>query len=184
METSTLKFYTLDWICQYKLETDLSVHIWWNFASLNSTQECFKASWNSHKPVHLKAKSSELGTDTPDNEGWLYCLKKGQTRIAKLPYFDWTGYVFIIFVCPFIHVNCCQIHRLYGSDACHCLFYDWKILYHVNYWWHWMKQSFVSVYSVLSFNSFQCLVHIYLDFFVEAVVHSCLVQGTETISYI
>ncbi|XP_008232609.1 PREDICTED: methionine aminopeptidase 1A [Prunus mume] len=55
------------------------------------TQDCFKASWSSHKSVHLKAKPSEPGTGTPDNQGWLYCLKKGQARTPKLPYFDWTG---------------------------------------------------------------------------------------------
>ncbi|XP_050154283.1 methionine aminopeptidase 1A-like [Malus sylvestris] len=55
------------------------------------TQDCFKASWNSHKSVHLKAKSSEAGSGTPEEEGWLYCLRKGQARTAKLPYFDWTG---------------------------------------------------------------------------------------------
>ncbi|KAJ0111902.1 hypothetical protein Patl1_00237 [Pistacia atlantica] len=59
------------------------------------TQDCFKASWSSHKSVHLKAKL--LGTGTPGgsdgaNEGWLYCLKKGQGRTPKLPHFDWTGY--------------------------------------------------------------------------------------------
>ncbi|XP_031269636.1 methionine aminopeptidase 1A-like [Pistacia vera] len=58
------------------------------------TQDCFKASWSSHKSVHLKAKL--LGTGTPGgsdgaNEGWLYCLKKGQGRTPKLPHFDWTG---------------------------------------------------------------------------------------------
>lgn len=66
---------------------------------LISTQDCFKASWSSHKTVHLKAKLSSLGTGTPHeqnsdllNEGWLYCLKKGQARTPKLPHFDWTGY--------------------------------------------------------------------------------------------
>ncbi|XP_050282088.1 methionine aminopeptidase 1A-like isoform X1 [Quercus robur] len=62
------------------------------------TQDCFKASWSSHKAVHLKAKLSSLGTGTPHeqnsdllNEDWLYCLKKGQARTPKLPHFDWTG---------------------------------------------------------------------------------------------
>lgn len=66
---------------------------------LNSTQDCFKASWSSHKSVHLKAKLSSLGTGTPLeqnsgllDEGWQYCLKKGQARTPKLPHFDWTGY--------------------------------------------------------------------------------------------
>ncbi|KAF8364646.1 hypothetical protein HHK36_033382 [Tetracentron sinense] len=64
----------------------------------SSTQDCFKASWSSHKSVHLKEKSSTLREGTADeqissllDEGWLYCLKKGQTRTSKLPHFDWTG---------------------------------------------------------------------------------------------
>uniref|UniRef100_A0A2N9IIV1 Methionine aminopeptidase n=1 Tax=Fagus sylvatica TaxID=28930 RepID=A0A2N9IIV1_FAGSY len=64
------------------------------------TQDCFKASWSSHKSVHLTAKLSSLGTGTPReqnsdllNEGWLYCLKKGQARTPKLPHFDWTGHL-------------------------------------------------------------------------------------------
>ncbi|CAA6673583.1 unnamed protein product [Spirodela intermedia] len=45
------------------------------------TQDCFKKSWNSHKSVHLKAKSN-----TPaEHEGWLYCLRKGQKRSPSLP---------------------------------------------------------------------------------------------------
>ncbi|EXB76238.1 Methionine aminopeptidase 1A [Morus notabilis] len=62
------------------------------------TQDCFKAAWSSHKSVHLKAKLSASGAGAPGekktdgaNEGWLYCLKKGQARTSKLPYFDWTG---------------------------------------------------------------------------------------------
>lgn len=62
------------------------------------TQECFKASWSSHKTVHLKSKLSQLTASTPDeqnsaalNDDWLYCLKKGQARTSKLPNFDWTG---------------------------------------------------------------------------------------------
>ncbi|KAE8038714.1 hypothetical protein FH972_011193 [Carpinus fangiana] len=62
------------------------------------TQDCFKASWRSHKSVHLKEKQSSIVTGTPReqnsdllDEGWLYCLKKGQARTPKLPYFDWTG---------------------------------------------------------------------------------------------
>lgn len=65
---------------------------------LNSTQDCFKASWSTHKSVHLKAKLSLIGTGTSGeqnsdlvSEGWLYCLKKGQARTPKLPHFDWTG---------------------------------------------------------------------------------------------
>ncbi|RAL54058.1 hypothetical protein DM860_004529 [Cuscuta australis] len=61
------------------------------------TQDCFKASWTSHKVVHLKAKLSSLSTDTSGEnngssaDGWLYCLRKGQSRTPKLPHFDWTG---------------------------------------------------------------------------------------------
>ncbi|KAM7508769.1 hypothetical protein LguiA_019222 [Lonicera macranthoides] len=54
------------------------------------TQDCFKASWSSHKSVHLKAKLSSLDSSTASDD-WLYCLRKGQTRSAKLPHFDWTG---------------------------------------------------------------------------------------------
>ncbi|XWS77228.1 hypothetical protein CRYUN_Cryun01aG0243600 [Craigia yunnanensis] len=62
------------------------------------TQDCFKASWSSHKAVHLKARLSSLGTDTAGDqnsdlasEGWLYCLRKGQSRTPKRPHFVWTG---------------------------------------------------------------------------------------------
>ncbi|XP_060218873.1 methionine aminopeptidase 1A [Lycium barbarum] len=62
------------------------------------TQDCFKASWSSHKSVHLKAKLSSLATEAPGeqnaaspSDGWLYCLRKGQARTPKIPYFDWTG---------------------------------------------------------------------------------------------
>ncbi|XP_059633953.1 methionine aminopeptidase 1A [Cornus florida] len=62
------------------------------------TQDCFKASWVSHKSVHLKAKLSSFGPGTPGEQNsaapdddWLYCLKKGQTRTPKHPLFDWTG---------------------------------------------------------------------------------------------
>lgn len=51
------------------------------------SQDCFRASWTSHKAVHLKAKLSSSVSD----EGWQYCLRKGQSRTQKLPYFDWTG---------------------------------------------------------------------------------------------
>ncbi|KAK4372019.1 hypothetical protein RND71_007403 [Anisodus tanguticus] len=62
------------------------------------TQDCFKASWSSHKSVHLKAKLSSLATETPGEQNaaspsddWLYCLRKGQARTPKIPHFDWTG---------------------------------------------------------------------------------------------
>ncbi|XP_028754180.1 methionine aminopeptidase 1A [Neltuma alba] len=62
------------------------------------TQDCFKSSWSSHKSVHLKAKLTSRGTGNPQQqnsdshgEEWLYCLRKGQARIPKMPHFDWTG---------------------------------------------------------------------------------------------
>lgn len=65
----------------------------------SSSQDCFKASWSSHKSVHLKAKLSSPAPENPGkqiselpNDGWLYCLRKGQARTPKLPHFDWTGY--------------------------------------------------------------------------------------------
>ncbi|XP_047174455.1 methionine aminopeptidase 1A-like [Vigna umbellata] len=61
--------------------------------SFDSSQECFKSSWSSHKSVHLKAKLSSPDTQNSGSlsEGWLYCLKSGQAWTPKLPYFDWTG---------------------------------------------------------------------------------------------
>ncbi|XP_044491724.1 methionine aminopeptidase 1A-like isoform X2 [Mangifera indica] len=58
------------------------------------TQDCFKASWSSHKSVHLKAKllgTGAAGGSDRASEGWLYCVKKGQGRTPQLPHFDWTG---------------------------------------------------------------------------------------------
>ncbi|XP_057807372.1 methionine aminopeptidase 1A-like isoform X2 [Salvia miltiorrhiza] len=62
------------------------------------SQECFKASWSSHKSVHSNAKSSSPAPENSSeqnsglrNDGWLYCLRKGQARTPKLPHFDWTG---------------------------------------------------------------------------------------------
>lgn len=69
----------------------LSVNILGNFVSFNSTQDCFKASWGSHKSAHLKAKLSAL--DQNSDKTWLYCIKRGQARTPKLPYFDWAGYI-------------------------------------------------------------------------------------------
>lgn len=54
------------------------------------TQDCFKASWSSHKSVHLKSKLANVQSEQTQ-DGWLYCLRKGQTRTSELPYFDWTG---------------------------------------------------------------------------------------------
>ncbi|GJR37127.1 methionine aminopeptidase 1A [Tanacetum coccineum] len=62
------------------------------------TQDCFKASWGTHKSVHLKAKLASVGSSKPwelnvasPSDGWLYCLRKGQSRTAQTPNFDWTG---------------------------------------------------------------------------------------------
>ncbi|GAB4844348.1 Microtubule-associated protein 1A [Ancistrocladus abbreviatus] len=62
------------------------------------SQDCFKESWSSHKSVHLKAKASSVETGVTNNknaettiDGWLYCMKKGQARVSKLPHFDWPG---------------------------------------------------------------------------------------------
>lgn len=62
------------------------------------SQDCFKSSWSTHKSVHLKEKLSALGigssaeqNSASPNDGWLYCIKKGQARTPKLPHFDWTG---------------------------------------------------------------------------------------------
>ncbi|PIA50111.1 hypothetical protein AQUCO_01300686v1, partial [Aquilegia coerulea] len=61
------------------------------------SQDCFKASWSSHKSVHLIAKLSSNGAENADdisialNEGWKYCIKKGQARTSKFPLFEWTG---------------------------------------------------------------------------------------------
>ncbi|KAL6495397.1 Microtubule-associated protein 1A [Orobanche gracilis] len=62
------------------------------------SQDCFRASWSSHKSIHLKAKLSSPTPENPGeenlglpNDGWLYCLRKGQSRTLKIPSFDWTG---------------------------------------------------------------------------------------------
>ncbi|KAH7659502.1 Peptidase M24 methionine aminopeptidase protein [Dioscorea alata] len=55
------------------------------------TQDCFKASWASHKKVHLRAKLATAAPSEQVQDGWLYCLKKGQARTSELPYFDWSG---------------------------------------------------------------------------------------------
>lgn len=72
----------------------------------NSTQECFKAAWSSHKSVHVKAQLSSVAKSLPGDQnsdlisqGWLYCVKRGQARTPKLPYFDWTGFVTKISQC-------------------------------------------------------------------------------------
>ncbi|CAI5505611.1 unnamed protein product [Closterium sp. Naga37s-1] len=70
------------------------------------SQECFKASWADHKALHKAPPAGEGagagavvagGAGEGDEvapflqQGWLYVLRKGQTRAAKMPPFDWTG---------------------------------------------------------------------------------------------
>ncbi|KAG6427989.1 hypothetical protein SASPL_112237 [Salvia splendens] len=55
---------------------------------LSSSQDCFKASWTSHKSLHSNPIS---GNSTQQDLGWFYCLREGQARTPKLPHFDWTG---------------------------------------------------------------------------------------------
>ncbi|CAI5520187.1 unnamed protein product [Closterium sp. Naga37s-1] len=72
------------------------------------SQECFKASWADHKVLHKVPPAGEgagagavavvaAGAGEGDEvapflqQGWLYVLRKGQTRAAKMPPFDWTG---------------------------------------------------------------------------------------------
>lgn len=64
-----------------------------------SSQGCFKESWNSHKAVHTalsqKQEGVTHGLQDPHADalarGWMYCLRKGQSRSSELPNFDWTG---------------------------------------------------------------------------------------------
>jgi methionyl aminopeptidase len=63
------------------------------------SQECFKESWSSHKLVHTALSRKETGESHGVQDphaaalaqGWMYCLKKGQSRSSQLPTFDWTG---------------------------------------------------------------------------------------------
>jgi len=41
--------------------------------------------------VKAKLSSPDTQNSGSPGEGWLYCLKRGQARTPKLPYFDWTG---------------------------------------------------------------------------------------------
>lgn len=65
-----------------------------------SSQDCFKVAWSSHKSVHAKlaTAASDVSSEQSD-EGWQYCLRKGQMRTSKLPYFDWTGYFSFCHIC-------------------------------------------------------------------------------------
>ncbi|XP_022897822.1 methionine aminopeptidase 1A-like [Olea europaea var. sylvestris] len=66
-------------------------------AASGSSQDCFKVSWSSHKSVHSKSISSSAPVNPGEqnaasqNDGWLYCLRKGNARSHELPHFDWTG---------------------------------------------------------------------------------------------
>ncbi|KAM3375448.1 hypothetical protein P3S68_014162 [Capsicum galapagoense] len=64
----------------------------------NIQQDCFKASWSSHKSIHLKGKLSSLATETPTeqnasspSDSWKYCLRKGQDQTSKILHFNLTG---------------------------------------------------------------------------------------------
>ncbi|KAG9136065.1 hypothetical protein Leryth_025924 [Lithospermum erythrorhizon] len=52
--------------------------------------------WELTNPVHVRLRVTlcfglgEQNGSSP-NDGWLYCLRKGQARTANLPHFDWTG---------------------------------------------------------------------------------------------
>ncbi|XP_020520224.1 methionine aminopeptidase 1A-like [Amborella trichopoda] len=95
------------------------------------SQDCFKAAWSSHKSVHLRIESQPLRADASDDQtsaalkrGWLYCLKKGQARTAKLPHFDWTGCVW-----NDLYVQLSML-VFYRWHMCFCILpfkMDWKI---------------------------------------------------------
>jgi len=63
------------------------------------SQECFKESWSTHKAVHGTVSRKEVGgfngIQNPHAaalaQGWMYCLRKGQSRSMEMPMFDWTG---------------------------------------------------------------------------------------------
>lgn len=73
---------------------------YWRIISFTSSQDCFKVSWSSHKSVHSKSISSSAPVNPGEqnaasqNDGWLYCLRKGNARSHELPHFDWSGYYF------------------------------------------------------------------------------------------
>ncbi|GBF95512.1 methionine aminopeptidase 1A [Raphidocelis subcapitata] len=46
------------------------------------SQECFKAAWGEHKKCH---KSASLA------DGWAFCTRRGRSRAATMPAFNWTG---------------------------------------------------------------------------------------------
>lgn len=64
-----------------------------------SSQECFKEAWSSHKAVHSQAIQKHVvdgnGVQDPHSgalaQGWMYCIRKGQSRSPQMPAFDWTG---------------------------------------------------------------------------------------------
>jgi len=63
------------------------------------SQECFKEAWSSHKAVHSQAIQKHVvdGNGVQDQhsgalaQGWMYCIRKGQSRSPQMPAFDWTG---------------------------------------------------------------------------------------------
>lgn len=102
---------TISYRTRFNLHIDYSSHFEY-FRHVNyhscvfySSQDCFKASWSSHKSVHLKANAATGGKN---DEGWLYCLRKGQTRTSKLPHFDWTGYLSMFLFFSTFHILLCM----------------------------------------------------------------------------
>ncbi|CAA3006559.1 methionine aminopeptidase 1A [Olea europaea subsp. europaea] len=62
-----------------------------------SDEDCFKVYWSSHMSVHSKSISSSALVNpdeqnaTSQNDGLLYCLRKGNAGSHELPHFNWTG---------------------------------------------------------------------------------------------
>mmetsp|Transcript_4152 Transcript_4152/g.8533 ORF Transcript_4152/g.8533 Transcript_4152/m.8533 type:complete len:390 (-) Transcript_4152:145-1314(-) len=52
-------------------------------------QECFKKCWGEHKKLHKQAAAAEGVPGFP--AGWLYAVKRGKGRSAKVPDWPWTG---------------------------------------------------------------------------------------------
>lgn len=127
--------------------------VWlWRFGtSVISTQDCFKASWSSHKSVHVKAKQSD-GTGSAENEGWLYCMKNGKSRSPKLPYFEWTGYVSVI--PPTLLL---MLSMISGLDSWHSLSHGLEIYFSWLCVWHHVKcyksHELISIWSFWSYLS-------------------------------
>lgn len=67
----------------------------------------------------MKAQLSSITKSLPGDQnsdlisqGWLYCVKRGQARTPKLPYFDWTGFVIKISQCYFVDYISCNFFIL------------------------------------------------------------------------